>query len=218
MSLHAAALIPAAPVLIPELTGQVPVAQEVRAAALASIRIVLDSGIDELVIVGSGEPTGWHSPDRPLRLDRLGGIDMDDGPGEPIPVPLAIGAALARGAGWHGPVRLLTVEADVPSLDASARSGLLAVGNGSARCTPKAPGSFDDGSAAFNEGLLSMIVDADLAAMSEFDVAAAAHQWSDCAGPLRALGTWMAPGAGSQIAYAQEWGGVYYVCAAFTSA
>lgn len=217
MKPSAAALVPAAPLLLPALTGDAAVAADARAAALACIGDVIATGAEVIVLAAQGNPARVWPSDSPLRLDRIGGRGLRDGDAEPLPVPLAIGASLLRDAGWSGDVRYLTVDESgaAPDLDLPARSGLVALGNGSARCTDKAPGSLHPDAAEFNAALLRYVTDADARADACIDQAAAAEQWSDVAGPAALLATALPDDTKAHVRFAEVVNGVYYVCASF---
>ena len=130
--------MPSAPLLLPALGGG---PEDLRSACLQAIS-VLDG---EVVVVGGASPTGW----------RTGSVDATPigAPGrpapDPLPLPLAVGAALLG----DRPHRLLAVDGSAVALPAEA--DLLVVGDGTAKRTEKAPGHFD----ARAEGYDAAIVD-----------------------------------------------------------
>jgi len=84
-----------------------------------------------------------------------------------LTMPLAIGASMLRDAGWTGTTSFHALERTM-SADAAAEVGrglgttkrsvgLLLLGNGSACCTEKAPGSFHPQADEFNTNLVAMI-------------------------------------------------------------
>ena len=216
MSVLAAAIVPAAPVLLPQLTGKTPAAGEVREAAFESIAAMLAAKPDVVVVVAEASPAGWFDPSTPLGLGRIGGHSGNE---DGLPIPLAIGAQLLRDAGWQGSVALLGLEPGIrpQNVDLPDRSALLLMANGSARCTEKAPGAFHPGSEDFNDSLSSALREADLESLSRIDVDAAREQWSDAAAPLALLGTAMDAPASTTLTYTNPWGGVYYLCGSLTS-
>lgn len=214
MSIRHAAIIPAAPLLIPTLTGQVAVAQEVRTAALTALQGMFAPSVREVVIVAEAQPAGWHAADRPRRLDRLGGWGPRES-GDALPVPLALGLQLVSDAGWSGATRLLAVDSHSAAPELTSDCALVVMGNGSACCTPKAPGSFREDAVEFNATLLDTVRSTDVAAMRAFDAADAAEQLSDIAMPLQVLGASLDPSTPASLHFAGEWGGVFYVCATY---
>ena len=214
MSVVCAALIPAAPLLVPALTGQRGPAQDLRDAALACINELIDDAPAEIIVAAEATPTGWHSPTAPLRLDRLGGIGLNDGDDTPLPIPLAIGAALLIGAGWNSPVRFLALDEGgcLDIFDPLERTGLLLLANGSARCTDKAPGALHPGAEAFNAAALNAITTCDSQALLSIDASTAREQWSDLAGPALLLATLVDTPPEVTVRYAGVEAGVQYYC------
>ena len=232
MSIVGAALVPAAPVLLPALSGREHPAAAVLNAALEVMRQLIESDPAEVIVLAEADRDGVFDNSAPWGLHRLGGmrtsdeIDATAARVEPLPVPLAIGAALLGTAGWTGPAafhaldRSISPEAAIEygrRLSSNALPvGLLLLGNGSACCTDKAPGSFHSGAQAFNEELTSMIRTGDQRIVEQLSAEAAAEQLSDIRVPLQVLA-----GAGSpdylrrSIAYDEPFMGVHYICAAF---
>ncbi len=232
MSIVGAALVPAAPVLLPALSGREQPAAAVLNASLEVMRQLIESDPAEVIVLAEADRDGLFENSAPWGLHRLGGmrtsdeIDATAARGEPLPVPLAIGAALLGTAGWTGPAvfhaldRSISPEAAIEyGRQLSSNTvpvGLLLLGNGSACCTDKAPGSFHLGAQAFNEALTSMIRTGDQRAVARLSAEASAAQLSDIRLPLQVLA-----GAESRcrlrgsIAYDEPFMGVHYICAAF---
>ena len=232
MSIVGAALVPAAPVLLPALSGREQPAESVLHSALGVIRQLIDSAPEEIIVLAEAESDGVFDESAPWGLHRLGGMatgSSSDAPAmarEPLPVPLAIGAALLNLAGWTGPTafhaldRAMSPKAAIESggrLGLGTRPvGLLLLGNGSACCSDKAPGSFNAGAQAFNEALRTLILDSDQATMERISPEAAAEQLSDVRVPLQVLtGAGAAVRLRGSIAYDEPYMGVHYICAAF---
>lgn len=232
MSIVGAALVPAAPVLLPALSGREQSAAPVLDAALEVIRQLIDAAPAEIIVLAEADHEGVFDNSAPWGLNRLGGMPACSTSnaratrGEPLPVPLAIGAALLGHAGWTGPtayhalVRTMLPETAIDSgrrLSTSTRHvGLLLLGNGSACCTDKAPGSFHRGAQAFNEALTSMIRTGDLRAVEQLSAEASAEQLSDIRLPVQLLaGADLTGRLRGSIAYDEPFMGVHYICAAF---
>lgn len=226
MSLVGAALVPAAPVLVAELSGHLRPAATPREAARRAIAGLIATKPDVIVVVAEGDGDETFDSTSALHLHRLGGMHRDDyAPGSrTLPVPLAIGAALLRDAGWAGPTSYQVVDAATTPVDARARGedlvagdqrvGLLLLGNGSACCTPKAPGSLHPDAESFNAALLNAIVSGDREAVLAWTPEAFATQLSDARVPLQVLSGML----GSEILTwttecADQFQGVFYVCA-----
>jgi len=230
MSVVGAALVPAAPVLVPGLSGHTRTAPEVRAATLEAIQRMIDAGVDEVAVLAEADRAGLFDSDAPWGLHRIGGMHSVSEPGagsafdKPLTVSLAIGASMLRDAGWTGPTSLHALEramsADAAAelgrrLEAKGRSvGLLLLGNGSACCTEKAPGSFHPEAETFNATLLAMIRQGDRAAMMELSAHDTADQLSDVRVPLQVFaGATAGHRFLSSITFADDFAGVYYICA-----
>jgi hypothetical protein len=106
----------------------------------------------------------------------------------------------------------VAVGAEVASLAASV--ALLAVGDGSARCTPAAPGYFDERAEAFTASTQAALRNGDMAALAGLDATLAAElmatgraAWQVLAG---AIGTRRLPG---DVLYADAPFGVSYLVA-----
>jgi hypothetical protein len=164
-------------------------------------------------IGGTGAPPGGGSP---------GGRP----PGEvELPLALGIGAGLLDEAGYAGPRALQAIGAtESPQgclrtgarvAELAPRVALLVVGDGSARCTPAAPGYFDERAAQFGRRVESALRDGDMAALAAIDASLAAElmatgraAWQVLAGAVGAQRR--VPG---DVLYADApFGVAYYVC------
>ena len=228
MSIVSAALVPAAPVIVPGLSGHTMPAPEVRSAALDAIQRMIDAGVDEVIVLAEADRDGLFDSTAPWGLHRIGGLHPFSEAGavfdQLLTMPLAIGASMLRDAGWTGPTSFHALERTM-SADAAAEVGrglgttkrsvgLLLLGNGSACCTEKAPGSFHPQAETFNATLLTVIRQGDRAAMMELSAHDTADQLSDVRVPLQVFA-----GATSghrflgSITFADDFAGVYYICA-----
>jgi hypothetical protein len=141
-----------------------------------------------------------------------------------LPPAAGIGAYLLDQAGYQGARVIWTVSQDEPPAGcaklgaelaaAGPRTALLALGDGSARRGPKAPGAFDERAAAFDAAVTQAVRAADLDALLAVDPALARDlmatgrpAWQVLAGAL--AGT--APAA--QMRYAGDPFGVLYLVA-----
>ena len=230
MSIVSAALVPAAPVIVPGLSGHTMPAPEVRSAALDAIQRMIDAGVDEVIVLAEADRDGLFDSTAPWGLHRIGGLHPFSEAGavfdQLLTQPLAIGASMLRDAGWtattsfHALERTMSADAAAEvgrGLGATPRSvGLLLLGNGSACCTEKAPGSFHPQAETFNATLLTVIRQGDRAAMMELSAHDTADQLSDVRVPLQVFA-----GATSghrflgSITFADDFAGVHYICATF---
>ena len=178
--LVAAAFVPTAPLLVPEIAGGSAAAdEELRTACRTAVARLLASNVDELVVVGAAPTSG----------PALGGWDWR-GFGVPVPTqapeqrlarPLAIGGWLLEQAGghpsppsFHGIAPGATPE-DCAALGAQLvtgdrRVGLLVCGDGSACRTEKAPGFLDPAARAWDTAVVTALQTADPAALLALDV------------------------------------------------
>lgn len=238
-----AALCPAPPLLARELTGADPVVPELRQACRDAVAGLLRGHPDVVAVVGAGEQTGtWDSSTRPdvsafapgidhavrngsTGLDWSSPIDAAARDGSPgLPLPLGLGARLLDQAGYAGPRVLQLVGEDEPAgrcaelgarIERSAgRVALLAMGDGSARRGPKAPGYFDARSGPFDAEVERAVRAGDLGALLAIDqdlaralMATGRPSWQVLAGALRG----MEPA--SEIIYCDDPFGVAYLVA-----
>ncbi|MFN2540519.1 MAG: hypothetical protein ABR549_20500 [Mycobacteriales bacterium] len=132
------AFIPSAPLLLPALGGG---PDDLRSACQHAISC-LDG---DVVVIGSGRPTGWCSGTVDATPYGLRGEPA----AHPLPLALAVGSALLG----ERPHRLLAVDGRPVELPAGA--DLLVVGDGTAKRTEKAPGHFDPRAEAYDEAVVA---------------------------------------------------------------
>jgi hypothetical protein len=155
----AAALCPSPPLLCPPLTGRQTVLPELHAAcAKAAERLMCDSP-EMIVIIGPAATTGsWDAATR-LNPSVFAPAIASRATGSP-PLALGLGGMLLDQAQYRGRRRLQAVAHDEPAstcarlgaelAEASTRTALLVMGDGSARRGEKAPGYLDPRAAAFD--------------------------------------------------------------------
>ena len=169
-----AVLCPGAPLLVRELTGADPVLPELRTACAEAVAALLRDGPGLVAVVGPGTVTApWPAAGR-LNVAAFGGPReaapdparpvvgpvVRPGPRPSLPPGPGIGAYLLDQAGYAGDRLIWSVSADEPvagcrKLGADlagrdSRTALLAIGDGSARRGPRAPGAFDERAAPFD--------------------------------------------------------------------
>ena len=230
MSIVSAALVPAAPVIVPGLSGHTMPAPEVRSAALDAIQRMIDAGVDEVIVLAEADRDGLFDSTAPWGLHRIGGLHPFSEAGavfdQLLTMPLAIGASMLRDAGWTGTTYFHALERTISAnaaaevgrgLGTTKRSvGLLLLGNGSACCTEKAPGSFHPQANEFNTSLVGMIRQGNRAAMMALPTQGAAEQLSDIRVPLQVFaGATPEHRLVSSIGFTGDFAGVYYICATF---
>jgi hypothetical protein len=179
--LVAAAFVPIPPLLVPQIAGGSSTADDpLRAACRDAVQRLCAAAVDELVVVGAGAGTG------PVK----GSWDWR-GFGVPLPEPaqqqrlphaLAVGSWLLDTYAEWGEHRYQQVSEDLAPEECAAlgrdlvsgdrRIGLLICGDGSARRTEKAPGSFDPEAEAWDDAALAALRDADPGGLLDLDAAA----------------------------------------------
>jgi hypothetical protein len=233
-----AVLCPWPPLLVRELTGADPVLPELRDVCAAAVAALLADRPELVAVVAPGPATSTWPADGRLNIAAFGG-----GPAKPVsdicrppagagvgygrpalPPAAGIGAYLLDQAGYQGPRVIWTVSEEEPPAGcrklgaelaaAGPRTALLALGDGSARRGPKAPGAFDPRAAAFDAEVERAVRDADLDALLAIDPALARDlmatgrpAWQVLAGALADT----APA--TQVRYADDPFGVLYLVA-----
>ncbi|MFF4954772.1 class III extradiol dioxygenase subunit B-like domain-containing protein [Streptomyces chattanoogensis] len=187
--LVAAAICPCPPLLVPEVaSGAAPELDALRAACLDAVGVLAAARPDRLVVLGPAEQAGrGPHPQGAVGSFRGFGVDLevplgasDESPERELPPSLAVGAWLLSRADWDdAPVEGLGVGEPLPrdrclpvgrEIAASApRIAILAMGDGSARRTVKAPGYFDERAEAFDAAAAHALGSADTAALTALD-------------------------------------------------
>ena len=173
-----AAVCPSPPLLARELTGRAEVLPELRDACAAAAGHLLGAVPDLIAVVGAGRETATWNPDD--RLDLSAYAAVAGGHGKPgLPLAVGIGALLLDQAGYAGPRLLQAVDEAAPAAAclrlggdiaaAAARVALLAVGDGSTRRGPAAPGYLDERAIPFDEAVQRALREGDMAALAGLD-------------------------------------------------
>lgn len=240
-----AALCPWPPLLVRELTGADPVLPELRAACAEAVATLLRDGPEVVAVVGPGATTASWPGDGRLNIaafgpgataaDRAAGAGSADPPTrraapgtaeQPVlpPAP-GIGAYLLDQAGYHGERLIWSVSADEPAAGCrklgadlaggSTRTALLAIGDGSARRGPRAPGHFDERADAFDSEVERAMRAGDFTALLALDptlarelMATGRPAWQVLAGALEGTA-----GLVTEVQYAGDPFGVAYLVA-----
>ena len=223
--ISAAVLCAHPPLLFRELSGTQDPAAGLRAAAVAAVR-ELTTGADAVVVVGGAAAAADWDPALPVDVRGFG----TTGARTPsaLPLSLGVGMRLLYGAGWTGPVELVTAawhsdDEAVDSLAASlaARPGgtvLLLMGDGSAR-RGGAPGHLDERAASFDAAIAQALAEGDAQALRDLDVPLADELMVSGCTSLRVLGALaVAQGAVLQagLSYCEDPFGVGYFVATWT--
>ena len=183
--LVAAAVCPHPPLLVPGVAaGATAETDDLRAACDAAVAVLLAARPDLVVVVGAAYrmdpfPAGaWGS----LRAYGLDDRDLGvvAGDGEPtLPLPLTLGRWLLDRAGGAADALLFGVAADAAPdrcveigtalADRAPQVGMLVMGDGTGRRTPK-PGYLDDRAEPFDASVSAALAAADPAALADLDV------------------------------------------------
>jgi hypothetical protein len=175
--LVAGAVVPATPLLVPEVAGFSTAEAALRRHADTAVTRVLCEAPDEVTVVGVGDRTGpqhgqwdWTGFGVPLRASTGPGLQ----PG------LGVGDWLLDRAGWTGRRRHCSVAPDETAercrgtgaeLAAGARRvALLVCGDGTARRSERAPGHLDLRSEPFDADTARALATGDTAALLRLDV------------------------------------------------
>jgi len=224
VTLVVAAVCPHPPLLVPPVGAGEPVAaREPALAAVRRLRaadpevVVLVGDDPDALATGAraypptavGDFRGF-GVDYRIRLGVAGesGSAGESGPADPpegLPLSLAVGAWLLAATGWDVPRRGLGVSPKTESARAAAlgaelaegaeRVALLVMGDGSARRTPKAPGSLDERADPYDAVVERALASVDLDALLALEPGLAADllvagraSWQVLAGAVRAAG------------------------------
>ncbi|MGY1822819.1 hypothetical protein [Geodermatophilus sp. SYSU D00079] len=172
------AFCPCPPLLLPAVAGRAAAdTAGLRAACAEALDAALAARPEAVVVVGDGA-AGRFGPGDGGDL-RGFGVDLEvpfAGPVQPdgrrTPLPHTVGAWLLEEVGYAG-LRLGVAPADL----ADALAGLagpvavLAMGDGSARRTVKAPGYLDEAAGPFDEAVAAALAAGDAAALAALDAA-----------------------------------------------
>jgi hypothetical protein len=218
-----AALCPSPPLLYPGVTGREAVVPELRAACADAVGRLLREDPEVVVVVGPAAATGgW---DCASRLDPSAFAPSIASTGtSSLPLSLGLGAMLLDQAGYRGHRRLQAVGQDEPAgacvtlgaalSDSDARTGLLVMGDGSARRSRRAPGYLDQRAADFDAEVEEAVRTGKLDALQRLDQALARDlmvtgrpAWQVLSGAMRSL----APTV--EVLYSDDPFGVAYLVA-----
>ena len=176
----AVAFCPAPPLLLPAVEGRpADETTALRAACAEAVAALLAARPDVVLVVGAGAGAGERFGAGDVGDLRGFGVDLDvpfSGPARPggrrVPLPHTVGAWLLDEAGSTagrvgvGPGDLGALLSSLPG-----RVGVLAMGDGSARRTVKAPGYLDPAAGPFDAAVADALRDGDAAALARLDPA-----------------------------------------------
>jgi hypothetical protein len=172
----AVVFVPAAPLMIPQVAGgSAALDSETRDAILATVARALADGPDQVVIVAPSESAGeWPS----AATWDFAGFGVTRRPPDPrttLPWPLGIGAWLLDECGWDGERGYLAVDGSAVATAAGEtvpdhrRTVILAVGDGSACRSERAPGHLDERAEPFDDRIAALLAAGDAQGLGELD-------------------------------------------------
>jgi len=221
-----AALCPSPPLLASELTGRADILPDLKAACAAAISHLLAATPDVIAVAGAGADTAtWDPSDR---LDLSAYAPLAEARGKPgLPLALGIGALLLDEAGYAGPRILQAVDESAPTADClrlgrdlaaeAPRMALLAVGDGSTRRGPAAPGYLDERAIPFDDAVRQAVRDGDMAALAWLDPDLARDLMATGRAAWQVLaGAFAGARPTTEISYAADPFGVAYLVATLT--
>jgi hypothetical protein len=229
----AAAICPSPPLLASGITGQAEILSDLRAACAAAVARLLAAAPDVVAVAGPADVTTPFDPTGELSLATYAPTLRSNRPlpsTPALPLALGIGGLLLDEAGYRGPrtyqgiaeyepaAACLALGAEIAT--SAPRVALLAMGDGTARRSPSAPGYLDERAAPFDEAVERAVRAADLSALAALDptlaadlLAAGRPAWQSLAG---ALATPHPGGAGlleTEVLYSDAPLGVAYLVA-----
>ena len=174
------AFCPAPPLLLPVVAGRAAAeTAALRAACAEAVAGLLSGRPDAVVVVGDGVPSAVRFGAGDSGDLRGFGVDLEvpfsarvRPGGRRLPLPHTIGAWLLDQAG-HSGLRLGVGPDDLADAleDCPGPVRILAMGDGSARRTIKAPGYLDPAAAPFDAAVAAALRAGDAAALAELDAA-----------------------------------------------
>jgi hypothetical protein len=212
----AAAVCPHPPLLLPEVAQQAaPDLDELRAACSTAVRQLLEAGPDAVVVVGDGPALARYDESDGGTMRGFGVDVRAGGTGSTaLPLSLTVGAWLLDRAGWTGPRRYFAapretaaqecVEMGAKVAGADLRVGVLAMGDGSAKRSARAPGYLDELAEPFDREVASALAEPDLRRLADgLPPIACAELW------VQGRAAWQfLAGAASQASEAQQGAGI----------
>ncbi len=229
--LVSAAVLPHPPALVPAVAaGAAHELESVRAACTAALEQVRSAEPDLVVLVGGGSALATFGPGSAGSLAGFGvpvGAALAGAVPEAVatlPLSLTVGAWLLAQRDRWPPVRAEAVPQTVTAGEAmalgrslagaAARVAIIAMGDGSAALTVKAPGYLVDGAKLWQKRVTQALVDVDLDVIAAIDadeasafVVAGRPAWQVLAGAA-AAGRWaQAPPGAGQATGSGRWRG-----------
>jgi hypothetical protein len=195
------AFCPSPPVLLPAVAGSGDGAlSELREACAAAVSAVLDAAPEVVVVLGDGVEDGVRYGPGDAGDLRGFGVDLEipfSAPTRPggrrLPWPHTLGAWLLDEAG-HAGARLGVGPGDLADAleNLPGSVGILALGDGSARRTDRAPAAFDEAAGPFDAAVSAALAAGDAGALAAVDPAEGERLLATGAPVWRAVGAALA--------------------------
>ena len=214
-AISAVAFCPHPPLLRPGIATGIEIeTQSLRSACNTAVDRLIDASPSQLLVLGADGPlVDWQG-------FAPGLIDLDR---QPMPLSLQVGAWLLSKRTLGSPPIYVAIGPDgepvTPWPDLPAATGVLVMGDGSARRSLKGPGYFDERAEPFDAFVVEALADGSPQSLADLDLdlagqllAAGAPAWKAAANLLRA-GTWHA-----DVLYADAPYGVMYTVASWLPA
>jgi hypothetical protein len=210
-------------VLVRELAGRDPAVPDLRQACAEAVRRLVQAGPELIAVVGQATATRVWDPDSHLDLSVFASALGTTG-NPALPPSLGIGALLLDQAGYQGP-RILQAVAEKEATASCAelgaaisrsadRVGLLAMGDGSARRSPQAPGHLDERAVTFDAATEQALRQGDLDALLAISPALARELMATGRPAWQVLAGAMRPAApATDVLYGDDPFGVAYIVA-----
>lgn len=172
----AVGFVPSAPLLVPELAGGAAARDEPLRDACRAVIDRLGAAAPTICVVAPHQPAGQWPSGATWDFTGFGRARHPDPDRAVLPWPLGVGAWLLDAAGWEGGRRYVAVGPDT-GMSYDGHVALLAVADGSACRTEKAPGHLDDRAEAFDQAIATAIEAGDPDRLVAVDGALAAELW-----------------------------------------
>jgi hypothetical protein len=172
MTIASVAFVPAAPLLVPLVAGgSAPLDDELRTATLGVVAELVAAGTPLVVIVAPTDVSEVWEADATWSFHGFGLPPAHRDARAALPWPLGIGAWLLDECGCDVPRRYVGVppEWDGAVDDLPDRAVVLAVGDGSACRTEKAPGHLDPRAEGFDDSIATILASGDVAGLLSID-------------------------------------------------
>jgi hypothetical protein len=172
------AFCPCPPLLLPAVEGRAAAETDtLRRACARAVSAMLAAGPETVVVVGDGAPEDARFGPGDGGDLRGFGVDVEIGFAGParegaarLPLAHTVGAWLLDVAGFSGSRVGVAADGLAAALpERSGRIGILAMGDGSARRTLKAPGYLDEAAEPFDAAVAAALAAGDAAALAALD-------------------------------------------------